>query len=140
MAEKRAQLVSVYDLKFWSEFWSIVLYLSQDMKTISGTVVSSKPISLSKATSILSTFVSTETGASQAMGAYLRRSLASFKELKQLHKELQTNRSERTRKRRRSETADEDGETNVGENATLTSEAIQQLPQESEPKRKKQRK
>ena len=74
------------------------------------------------------------------MGAYLRRSLASFKELKQLHKELQTNRSERTRKRRRSETADEDGETNVGENATLTSEAIQQLPQESEPTRKKQRK
>lgn len=103
------------------------------MKTVSGTVISSKPISLSKATSILSTFVSTESGASQAIGAYLRRTLASFKELKQLHKELKTDRSEHKRKRRRSEIA-EDGETNIGENPTAVVEASQE-----EPMRKKHR-
>ncbi|PON56398.1 hypothetical protein TorRG33x02_296450 [Trema orientale] len=108
------------------------------MKAVSGTLISSKPISLSKATSILSTFVSTETGASLAMGAYLRRSLASFKELKQLHKELKINRSERKRKRHRSEAA-EDGGTNVEENAIPTVEASQEVRQESEPKRKRQR-
>lgn len=109
------------------------------MKTFSGTVISSKPISLSTATSVLSTFVSTENGASQAFAAYLRRTLASFKELKQLHKELKTDRSEHKRKRRRSEIAD-DGETNVGENATVLVEASRELHLESlEPKRKKHR-
>ncbi|XP_062113266.1 uncharacterized protein LOC133824407 [Humulus lupulus] len=101
------------------------------MKTVSGIVVSSKPISLSKATSILSTFVSTDTGASQAMAAYLRRSLASFKELKQLHKEFKTKQSERKRKRHRA--ADDEGETNVGETAK------EEVCHESESKRKKQR-
>ncbi|KAL5553317.1 hypothetical protein UlMin_040718 [Ulmus minor] len=98
------------------------------MTTISGTVISSKPISLSKATSILSTFVAADTGASQAIGAYLRRSLASFKELKQLHKELKADPSERKKKKRsRSEIADD-----VGENAINV-----EASQETEPKRKK---
>ncbi|KAB2614878.1 oleosin GRP-17-like [Pyrus ussuriensis x Pyrus communis] len=86
------------------------------MKTVSGIVLSSKPISLSKATSTLSSFVSSDTGASQEFSVYLRRTLASFKELKQLHKELKSPRSERKRSRRhRSETENDDAET-VGEN------------------------
>ncbi|KAM2057039.1 hypothetical protein ACFX16_029778 [Malus domestica] len=86
------------------------------MKTVSGIVLSSKPISLSKATSTLSSFVSSDTGASQEFSVYLRRTLASFKELKQLHKELKSPRSERKRPRRHwSETENDDVEI-VGEN------------------------
>ncbi|XP_068338331.1 uncharacterized protein [Pyrus communis] len=86
------------------------------MKTVSGIVVSSKPISLSKATSTLSSFVTSDTGASQEFSVYLRRTLTSFKELKQLHKELKSPRSERKRSRRhRSEKENDDAET-VGEN------------------------
>ncbi|KAM6552450.1 hypothetical protein CsatB_013212 [Cannabis sativa] len=109
------------------------------MKTVSGTAISSKPLSLSKATSILSTFVSSDTGASQAMAAYLRRSLASFKELKQLNKDLKTNKSERQRKRHRA-ADDDEGETNVGESAALVLDPTQEVVQhELEPERKKQR-
>ncbi|KAK2643221.1 hypothetical protein Ddye_024984 [Dipteronia dyeriana] len=68
------------------------------MKTVSGRVLSTKPISLSKAASILSNFVSAETGASQAVRAYLRRTSISFHELSQLHKELKPNRKQRTPK------------------------------------------
>lgn len=126
-------LICTYMLYYMQDLKPLETKTKFDMKTVSGTVISSKPISLSKATSILSTFVSTENGASQAIGAYLRRTLASFKELKQLHKELKTDRSEHKRKRRRSEIA-EDGETNIGENSTAVVEASQE-----EPKRKKHR-
>ena len=109
------------------------------MKTVTGTVLSSKPISLSKATSILSTFVATENGASHATAGYLRRTLASFKELKQLHKELKSGaRSGHSRKRHRSAIT-EDGDTNVEEDTTLGLEASQEMRQESEPRRKKHR-
>ncbi|XP_077253205.1 uncharacterized protein LOC143892464 [Tasmannia lanceolata] len=60
------------------------------MKSISGSVVSSSPISLKKAARTLSRFVSTETGASQAVSAYLKRASASFNHLLQFHKELKT--------------------------------------------------
>lgn len=109
------------------------------MKTVSGNVILSKPISLSKATASLSTFVSTDTGASQAINAYLRRTLASFKELKQLHKELKTPRAERKRKRHVSDTVD-NGEMTTSENPTQSIEATQELSQVSVPKRKKHRK
>ena len=69
------------------------------MKTISGRVTSSNPISLSKATSVLTTFVAAETGASQAVAAYLRRTVEAFNELTQLHRELKGSKSGRKHKR-----------------------------------------
>lgn len=69
------------------------------MKTISGRVTSSNPISLSKATSVLTTFVAAETGASQAVNAYLRRTVEAFNELNQLHRELKGSKSSRKHKR-----------------------------------------
>ncbi|XP_059429932.1 uncharacterized protein LOC132163598 [Corylus avellana] len=74
------------------------------MKTVIGEVRLSKPISLKKATSTLSTFVSTENGASPAVCAYLRRALASFKDLRQHEKELGGTRSEQRHYRPKSET------------------------------------
>eukprot|EP00262_Sarcandra_glabra_P019336 TRINITY_DN7265_c0_g1_i19.p1 TRINITY_DN7265_c0_g1~~TRINITY_DN7265_c0_g1_i19.p1 ORF type:complete len:176 (+),score=34.56 TRINITY_DN7265_c0_g1_i19:442-969(+) len=72
------------------------------MKLISGKVISSKPISIWKAASTLSTFISTETGASEAVSAYLKRASASFNDLVQFHRELKSGGgSERKRKRSR---------------------------------------
>ncbi|KAI7983001.1 hypothetical protein LOK49_LG15G01517 [Camellia lanceoleosa] len=65
------------------------------MKTISGNVTSTKPISLSKASKILSNFVTAETGASHAVSAYLKRASASFNELVQFHKELNASKPHR---------------------------------------------
>ncbi|KAF5930916.1 hypothetical protein HYC85_031789 [Camellia sinensis] len=65
------------------------------MKTISGNVTSTKPISLSKASKILSNFVTAETGASHAVSAYLKRASASFNELVQFHKELKASKPDR---------------------------------------------
>ncbi|KAF8396661.1 hypothetical protein HHK36_018286 [Tetracentron sinense] len=86
------------------------------MKTISGKVVSSKPISLSKAASVLSTFVSAETGASQAVSAYLRRASFSFTELVQFHRELKSGRSERKQRKIRLEDVDNGNPTDAVEN------------------------
>ncbi|BFG34280.1 hypothetical protein CerSpe_205540 [Prunus speciosa] len=109
---------------------------------VSGTVLSTKPISLSKATSTLSSFVSSDTGASQEFSVYLQRALASFKELKQLHKELKAPRSQRRRSRHRSEAENDDAET-VGENPTrsvvVSQEVSRGLELESKPKPKRQR-
>lgn len=58
------------------------------MKTVSGIVLSSKPVSLSKAARVLSKFVASDNGASPAFTAYLKRASASFDELVQLRKEL----------------------------------------------------
>lgn len=58
------------------------------MKTVSGIVVSSKPVSLSKAARVLSKFMASDNGASPAFAAYLKRASASFDELVQLRKEL----------------------------------------------------
>ncbi|WCJ41137.1 hypothetical protein M5689_022019 [Euphorbia peplus] len=55
------------------------------MKTVSGEIESCTPITISTAASVLSKFVSTETGASQAVNAYLRRATASLDELVRLH-------------------------------------------------------
>ncbi|XP_038902882.1 probable xyloglucan galactosyltransferase GT11 [Benincasa hispida] len=77
------------------------------MKTVTGSVVSSKPISISKAASTLSSFLSVDNGASQALCAYLRRASASFNELKQLHKELKSSRSVRKHLHHGSEVSNE---------------------------------
>lgn len=79
------------------------------MRTVSGTVISTKPITLSQATASLSKFVSAHNGASQAMQAYLRRTLASFKDLqkssasshKRKHRSSEFSDSEPSRKKHR---------------------------------------
>ncbi|MBA0678702.1 hypothetical protein Goari_020027, partial [Gossypium aridum] len=58
------------------------------MKTVTGKILSSTPVSVSKAAKIIANFSATDNGASQAISAYLRRASASFSELKQLHNEL----------------------------------------------------
>ncbi|CAK7322506.1 unnamed protein product [Dovyalis caffra] len=55
------------------------------MKTVTGKIIDSSPVTIAKAASILSKFVSSETGASQAVNAYLRRATAAFDELARLH-------------------------------------------------------
>ncbi|KAJ6348946.1 hypothetical protein OIU77_006523 [Salix suchowensis] len=55
------------------------------MKTVTGNITNSTPVTIAKAASILSKFVFSETGASQALNAYLRRSTAAFDELSRLH-------------------------------------------------------
>ncbi|KAG7587126.1 hypothetical protein ISN45_Aa02g023560 [Arabidopsis thaliana x Arabidopsis arenosa] len=57
------------------------------MKTVTGRVNSVKPVSLSKAATLLSGFVSSENGASQDVSAYLRRASGAFTELKSIHRE-----------------------------------------------------
>ncbi|XP_057954761.1 uncharacterized protein LOC131148842 [Malania oleifera] len=73
------------------------------MKTVSGKVASSKPISLSKAAKVLSKFVSADTGASPAVSAYLRRASDSFNELALLHRELRASQSSHKHRKPRSE-------------------------------------
>ncbi|GLU07940.1 hypothetical protein SLE2022_248780 [Rubroshorea leprosula] len=58
------------------------------MKTITGRVISSTPVSLSKAAKIVSNFAAVENGASQAISAYIRRTAVSFNELNQIHREI----------------------------------------------------
>ncbi|CAN6806497.1 unnamed protein product [Brassica oleracea var. botrytis] len=60
------------------------------MKTVTGSVNSAKPISLSKAATLLSGFVSSETQASQDVSAYLRRASAAFTELRSFHREIRS--------------------------------------------------
>ncbi|KAF9661729.1 hypothetical protein SADUNF_Sadunf19G0098900 [Salix dunnii] len=55
------------------------------MKTVTGKITGSTPVTIAKAASILSKFVFSETGASQALNAYLRRATAAFDELSRLH-------------------------------------------------------
>ena len=73
------------------------------MKTVSGKIISTKAISLSKAAKVLSNFVAAETGASDAVSAYLRRASASFNELVQFHKDLKLSKSDRKLKSANSE-------------------------------------
>jgi len=79
------------------------------MKTISGHCASVKDVSLSKASKILSKFVSADNGASHIISAYLRRASASFSELNQIHKELESSHSHKKHKRHRTETGTDSG-------------------------------
>ncbi|XP_024011920.1 nucleolar protein 58 [Eutrema salsugineum] len=69
------------------------------MKTVTGRVVSAEPISLSKAATILSRFVTSENGASQDVSAYLRRAAAAFTESKSFHKEISSSSLKETKTR-----------------------------------------
>ncbi|KAJ0840133.1 hypothetical protein HanRHA438_Chr14g0651901 [Helianthus annuus] len=63
------------------------------MKTVSGRIVSTKPLSLSKAAYVLSNFVSSDNGASQPVAAYLRRASAAFDELAYFKKHIKSKKS-----------------------------------------------
>ncbi|KAK9940305.1 hypothetical protein M0R45_016973 [Rubus argutus] len=90
------------------------------MKTVQSQVLSSEPISLSDATSFLSNFNKSVCGASAGVSHetcwFLRRALASFEELEQLHQKLKEPRSDRKRRRHGSETRNDDAEATVGDN------------------------
>ncbi|XWS71759.1 hypothetical protein CRYUN_Cryun03dG0166400 [Craigia yunnanensis] len=85
------------------------------MKTVTGKILSSTPISVSNAAKIMANFATTDNGASQAVSAYLRRTSASFNELKQLHREFRkSSKSDRKHKKSKSETTVEGaGESNL---------------------------
>lgn len=63
------------------------------MKTLSGKVISTKPVSLSDAAAILSDFASTETGASDAVSVYIRRAADAFNQLVQFHNDMRPSNS-----------------------------------------------
>ncbi|KMZ67671.1 hypothetical protein ZOSMA_25G00580 [Zostera marina] len=66
------------------------------MKPIIGVVVSSKDVTLSQVASVLTKFLTADTGADQDMLAYLRRASTAFDELVDLHAEIKA-RTERPR-------------------------------------------
>ncbi|KAK1394180.1 Neurofilament light polypeptide like [Heracleum sosnowskyi] len=63
------------------------------MKSVSAQVVSSEPVTLAKASKIISNFVSIDNGASHAVSVYLRRAALSFADLTQFHKDLKSSSS-----------------------------------------------
>ncbi|XP_074331606.1 uncharacterized protein LOC141668572 [Apium graveolens] len=69
------------------------------MKSISAQVTSSTPVSLAKASKILSNFISIDNGASHAVSVYLRRAAVSFADLNQFHKDLKSSSSSKPRKK-----------------------------------------
>ncbi|XAR60512.1 hypothetical protein NMG60_11033925 [Bertholletia excelsa] len=79
------------------------------MKTISGKVTSTKPISVSKAARVLSNFVNAENGASQAVSVYLGRASAAFNDLVQFHKELKASKLESKQKKHEEESINSEG-------------------------------
>lgn len=69
------------------------------MKSVSAQVTSSTPVSLAKASKILSNFISIDNGASHAVSVYLRRAAVSFADLNQFHKDLKSSSSSKPRKK-----------------------------------------
>lgn len=92
------------------------------MKTVSGNVISSKPISLPKAAKTLSTFVTFENGASHAISAYLQRASTAFDELVHLHKELKADKSEHKSKHCKLDSAETELSTEPREAVTRETE------------------
>ncbi|KAK1278343.1 hypothetical protein QJS04_geneDACA015801 [Acorus gramineus] len=71
------------------------------MKPVSGFVVSSKPISLKKASGVLSRFMSSETGTSNEISAYLRRASDAFVGILDVHDQIKESSVQRSQRRRR---------------------------------------
>ncbi|XP_022732364.1 protein MNN4 [Durio zibethinus] len=103
------------------------------MKTVTGKILSSTAISVSSAAKIISNFAATDNGASQAVSAYLRRSSASFSELKQLHRELRKpSKSDRKHKKSKSETTVEGaGESSLEPSVVNWTRGAAELSQEA---------
>ncbi|CAK8569841.1 unnamed protein product [Lathyrus sativus] len=93
------------------------------MKTLSGRCESFKEISLSKATKILSKFVSADNGASQVINAYLHRASDAFNELNQLHRELKPSQSRR--KKSRGHMTDDSGKVGVSSVTSVDEKLIE---------------
>ncbi|PIN04136.1 hypothetical protein CDL12_23330 [Handroanthus impetiginosus] len=55
------------------------------MRKISGRILSSKPVSLSRAAKLMTRFAAVENGASPAVSVYLQRTAEAFNHLVQLH-------------------------------------------------------
>lgn len=64
------------------------------MKTVSGKVISTRPVSLAKASKVLSKFVSVDNGASPAISIYLGKASEAFDELVHFHKVLRNPKSD----------------------------------------------
>lgn len=62
------------------------------MRAVTGSVSSSKRVSVSKAADILSRFAAAETGARRDVAAYLKRASAAFDELVRFHREVRDGR------------------------------------------------
>lgn len=60
------------------------------MKTVAGEIISTRPVSLAKASKVLSQFVTVDNGASPAIGIYLQKASEAFDELVQFHKGVRT--------------------------------------------------
>ncbi|MFS8031662.1 hypothetical protein Hanom_Chr17g01548481 [Helianthus anomalus] len=60
------------------------------MKTVSGRIVSTKPVTLSKLAYVWSNFVCSDNGVSQPVAAYLHRASAAFDELVYFKKHIKS--------------------------------------------------
>lgn len=58
------------------------------MRAVTGSLLSSEPISLRRATGVLSNFAAADTGARPEIAAYVRRASRAFNELLQFHREI----------------------------------------------------
>lgn len=67
------------------------------MKNVSGKLLSSRPINLAEASEIISGFSAIDNGASDAVRIFLRRTSDAFDSLVQLHKELKSPHSHRSK-------------------------------------------
>ncbi|XP_017698376.1 DNA topoisomerase 1-like [Phoenix dactylifera] len=92
------------------------------MRAVTGSVASSKRVSVSKAAAILSRFAAAETGARRDVAAYLKRASAAFDELVRFHREVRDGQRRRERgsrveekETRRKKHAGSDGDPNPRE-------------------------
>ncbi|XP_074563192.1 uncharacterized protein LOC141819834 [Curcuma longa] len=121
------------------------------MKAVTGTVVSSKRISLSKAAAVLSRFAANENAARPEVAAFVHRASAAFDELVHFHREIRAARrrpeerneedewkKKKKRKRSRDEDEAEAGD-DVGGNPNLMN-GNACLGSDGEQKKKKRRK
>ncbi|MCL7045649.1 hypothetical protein MKW94_005836 [Papaver nudicaule] len=94
------------------------------MKTISGAVVSSKPVSLSTAASHMKGFLAADMGVPPALSAYVQRTTSAFNELVRLHKDAKAGKSDRKHKKdhTKNQAVEGDGnlESEIGEKKTET--------------------
>ncbi|OWM67962.1 eukaryotic translation initiation factor 5B [Punica granatum] len=79
------------------------------MKTVSGKIISTRSVSLAKASKILSKMVTVDNGASSSISIYLRKASDAFDELAQFHKGIKTPKSDRKSRKTSALTESENG-------------------------------
>ncbi|ONK75595.1 uncharacterized protein A4U43_C03F18550 [Asparagus officinalis] len=125
------------------------------MKAVTGTVTSSKPISLSKASTALSRFAAGDNGARREISAYLKRVSNAFPDPVQVHRELRFIRKgagveiqrevededESSRSRKKEEQKDPKSRVSLQANAKVKVEVVdEEVEDEAEERRKKKNK